>query len=149
MRRYSATGVTPVGTTLPIINISGNTTVRGRIFDLIVSSDSAPADVATRFQVGRTTSVGTGGTAITARALDPADPVSLMAPIAGTFSGAPTFTANSDMLNFALNQRATFRWVAVPDSELVIIANATNGIELLSVSSSGTPNCDATILWQE
>ena len=62
---------------------------------------------------------------------------------------APVDTANTEMLMIALNQRATFRWVAAPGGELMTTALALNGIMLNSVGSTGTPNCNATIHWME
>jgi hypothetical protein len=148
MRRYSASGNTAAGTTLVILEVIAATTTRGRIFDLLVSSDQAPADIATKFRMVRVTTTGTG-TAFTPTALDPADPAALLSANQGTFSPIPTVTAASQLMEFALNQRATFRWVAVPDSELVIPATASNGIALYSVASGATPTISATMLWQE
>lgn len=148
MRRYSGNGVTPAGTTLVIgMVVQNGATVRARIYDLIVSSDSSPADIATKFSVPRGT-VSSTGTNFTPTALDPGDPASLLTFKGGTFSG-PTITANSALLFFALNQRATFRWVAVPDSELVIPATTDSWVGVESLSSGGTPNIDVVALWQE
>lgn len=149
MRRYSGSGSTAAGTNLTIGEVLAvGTTTRARIYDIIVGSDATPADVATKFRVIRGTVSGTAGTTFVPTALDPADPASLMSFKIGTFSGQ-TKTANSQMLEIALNQRATFRWVAVPDSELIIPATADNWIGLESISSTGTPNCNTTFLWQE
>jgi len=145
--KYGVQHQTPAGTTLPIINLTGSAAVRCGIYDIMIGSDASPADVATEFNVTRTTSVGTGGTALTEEPLDPLTVASTGAAIGGTFSGAPT--KGNSLLMIALNQRATFRWVAAPDSELISTASANNGIELESVASGGTPNINATFLWQE
>lgn len=146
-RRYSIVHETAAGTTLTIIQLNGVTTTRAWIYDIIVGSDATPADVATQFDVNRGTVSGTGS-AITARALDPQNPAALLAGEGGTFTGQ-TKTANSAMLSFGLNQRATFRWVAVPDGELVVPATSDNWIGLESIASTGTPNINATFSWQE
>jgi hypothetical protein len=53
------------------------------------------------------------------------------------------------MLRFSLNQRATFRWVAQPGSELLLAATQNNGACLQTVSSTSTQAYEATILFQE
>jgi hypothetical protein len=112
-----------------------------------VGSDATPADIATEYNIIRGTVSGTG-TAVTARALDPANPAATIAPEGGTFA-TQTKTANSSMLNIPLNQRATFRWVAAPGGEIVIPATADNWVGLESIGSGGTPNTNATMHWQE
>lgn len=149
MRRYAADGQTAAGTTLTIAAVTAlGSTIRARIYDFIVGSDATPADVATEFNLIRGTVGGTPTTSVTPRALDPGDPASLMVLEVGTFT-AQTKTANSSLLNIGLNQRATFRWVAVPDGEFVIPATTDNWIGLESIASGGTPNVNASFAWQE
>jgi hypothetical protein len=148
MRRYSVDGQTAAGTNLTILEVIAATTTRGRIYDIIIGSDATPADVATEFNIIRGTVSGTGTSTPTARALDPGDPAALITAKVGTFSGQ-TKTANTSLLNIALNQRATFRWVAVPDGEIVIPATSDNWVGLESIASGGTPNINATFSWQE
>src|SRR3979490_383820 len=103
MRRYSQGGNTPAGTNLTIAEVLAvGATTRARIYDIIVGSDATPVDVATKFNVIRGTVSGTG-TAVTPNTLDPGDPASLMSVKVGTFV-TQTKTANSSLLNFALNQ---------------------------------------------
>lgn len=149
MSCYSVVHETPVGATLPIINITGSASVRINLYDILIGSDSTPSDVQTDFEVGLTTTVGTGGTALTENKLDPLTVAATGAAIGGTFSGAPTYTANSARLKFGLHQRATFRWVATPGREIRSVAAANEGIELLSVNSGGTPNANVTMHWFE
>lgn len=147
-RRYSVVHETAAGTTLTILQVNAAaTTTRGWIYDIIIGSDATPADVATQFDVQRGTVSGTG-TSVTPRALDPGNPAAIFAGEGGTFTGQ-TKTANSAMLSFGLNQRATFRWVAVPDGELVIPATSDNWVGVESIASGGTPNINCTISWQE
>jgi hypothetical protein len=148
MRRYAIEGQTAAGTTLTILELIAATTTRGRIYDILVGSDATPADVATEFNIIRGTVSGTGSSTPTGRALDPADPAALLTAKVGTFTGQ-TKTSNSAMLNLALNQRATFRWVAVPDGEIVVPATSDNWVGLESIASGGTPNINATFHWQE
>ena len=147
MGRYSVSGVTPVGTTLTLLNLTGGTTIRPTVYDIVIGSDSSPADVATRFQVTNTSSVGTGGTTVNPRPLDPLTVAATATCLRGTFSGTPTI--GNILLEISLNQRATFRWVAAPGSELIAAATANNGLQIFSVSSSGTPNSNMTMLYWE
>lgn len=150
MGKYSVAHQTAAGTDLPIINLTGSAAVRLKLYDLILGSDATPADVAGEFVVDRTTDVGTGGTALTENPLDPLTVAATGAGVGGTFSAAPADTANSNLLMIALNQRATFRWVAAPGSELISTAASGNGLMLNCTGmSSGTPNMNATLLWEE
>lgn len=147
MRRYGTQHQTPAGTNLTILALVAATTTRGRIYDILVGSDATPADVATEFTLIRGTVSGTGS-ALDEVALDPADPAALLSGEGGTFTGQ-TKTANSAMMNLALNQRATFRWVAAPEGEIVVPATSDNWVGLESIASGGTPNINATFHWQE
>lgn len=148
MRRFAADGQTAAGTNLTIAELVAATTARASIYDIIISSDATPADVATEFNIIRGTVSGTPTTTVTPRALDPADAASALSLEVGTFSGQ-TKTANSSLLNIALNQRATFRWVAVPDGEFIVPATSDNWVGLESIASGGTPNINASFHWQE
>lgn len=147
MRKYSTDHQTPAGTNLTILELVASTTVRGRIYEIAISSDATPADVATEFNIIRGTVSGTG-TATTENALDSADPAALLSGEGGTFSGQ-TKTSNSSMYNMALNQRTSFRWVAVPDGEFVVPATSDNWVGVESIASGGTPNINCTLHWQE
>jgi hypothetical protein len=147
MPRYAAITEAAAGTTLTLQNLTGSAATRPKIYDLILGSDTAPADVATDLRVSRSTTAGTG----TAVAEDPLDPLTAAVSIAtmqqGTFSPVPTRT--TDLLAIHLNQRATFRWVAAPGGELIAAAVAANGIEVFSIASGGTPNMGITTHWEE
>lgn len=149
MRRYSADGNAAAGTNVTIAEIVAvGATTRARIYDIIIGSDTVPADVATKFNIIRGTVSGTPTTTVVPRALDPGDPASLMSGRIGTFSGQ-TKTATSSLLNISLNQRAAFRWVATPDGEIVIPATTDNWVGLESIGSGGVPNITVTFSWQE
>ena len=147
MRRYGVAHETAAGTNLTIMELIASTSTRLRIYELDISSDATPADVATEYNLIRGTVSGTG-TSLTTVALDPADPSSLATAKGGTFTGQ-TKTSNTEMLEIALNQRATWRWVAVPDGELIVPATSDNWIGIESINSGGTPNTNVTMHWQE
>jgi hypothetical protein len=149
-RRYSGfTNATNTqSSTAPLFNLVGATTTRVRVYDFISGSDATPADNAAKFAFQRTTVNFGTPVAVTPVALDPADPASLC--LFSTPGGtAPTITANSTLLQVAHNQRATFRWVAAPDSELVIPATAAAGICLTPLVATAAVNYAFTLLWAE
>jgi hypothetical protein len=143
-RRYSVNGncVNAASATLPLGIVTGTAAVRTQIYDIVLGSDATPADNAAKYAIQRATTAGTwagaGGAAITPQALDPADPAAVTTANQGIASVGPTLTAAAFLLQFPLNQRATFRWVAAPGSELRIPATANNGLALLSLVNGGS-----------
>lgn len=151
--RYStkAEGVAS-GTDKTLINLfnpAATPTTRGKIYDLMVGSVATPADQAAKFELSRTTAVGTEGSGFTPNNLDPGGPAGAYDSGIGTFSVEPTYTSNKELLLFSINQRATFRWVAAPGSELILAATQNNGAGLKTNSSTSTQAHEATILFME
>lgn len=148
--RYSGiSGSVAVGTNKALLNLISAATVRPHLYDLIAGCVATPADAATNFQVVRTTAIGTEGSGFTPTKLDPGSPASLCDIGQGVFSAEPTKTANSAILSFSMNQRATFRWVAAPGGELIAPATAGNGLAVESLSSTVATAHEATIHWNE
>ena len=147
---YSVAHQTAAGTDLGIIAIGGTTAAQVHLYDLLIGSDATPADLAGEFVLNRSTTVGAGGTAITPEPLNIYSPAATCTASGGTYGTTePVDTANSDLLMIALNQRATFRWVASPGGELVGPIVAADGFFLRSVAHGGTPNINATIHYWE
>lgn len=134
--------------TVPMFNLVGGTGRRLKLFDFISGSDASPADAATKFGFLRTSAAGTSSASVTPTKLDSADGAAI-AVMDTAWSGNPTITANSNLLNVAHNQRATFRWVAAPGSELVVPATSGAGLALLAIVASANANYAWTILWTE
>jgi len=134
-RRYSIDGEDTNTASTTILELRSTTTIRPRVYDLLFGSDATPADNAGDYVLQRTTTAGTS-TAVTPQALDPGDPAAT-ATAGKAHSAEPTYTANAILLHFALNQRATFRWVAAPGGELVLPA-AANGLGLLVSNIAGS-----------
>jgi len=133
--------------TLPLVGITGGTTVRPCIYEFVFGSSGAPANQAASFVFQRGTAAGTS-TAFTPVALDPADLASTTT--AGfTYTVTPTLTANAFLYRFGLNQQATFRWIAAPGSEMKVPATASNGIFCLNIATSTTWTAEATLLFAE
>ena len=150
MAKYATVHQTPAGSDLGIINLTGSAAIRPKLYDLMIGSDATPGDQAGEFVVNRSTTTGTGGSAITPEPLDPLTVAATAAATGGTYATAqPTDTSASELLMIALNQRATFRWVAAPGGELIATATAANGLFLRSVGHTGTPNINASMHHEE
>jgi len=133
--------------TVPQAQIVGAATIRPKIYDLVIGSSSTPADQAAQMKLARSSTASTGGTAVTPSPIDPGDPASLASAMVAPSMSAPTLGVT--LLQWAQNQRATFRWVAAPGKELVIPATANNGITLLNPVLTGAFNLDFSIEYEE
>ncbi len=150
MASFSASHQTAAGTTLSLLNLTGAATVRGNVYQWTIGTDATPADLAGEFNLMRTTTAGTGGTALNENPGDPIVIAAVCAATGGTFTAAPTTTANSDLEQCGLNQRATYSWTcAYPGRELITAATAANGINVFCRNHGGTPNVNTTIKWFE
>lgn len=121
---------------LPLGSIGADATRprRGKLYDLILGSEASPADNAFLYTVQRCTALGTA-TSVTPQALDPGD-AATEADAGENHTVDATQTAGAILLAIALNQRATFRWVAAPGSELTYPATAANGLAINTPTSS-------------
>jgi hypothetical protein len=121
---------------------------RAQIYELVIGCPNTPSDVSNQWQMQFATTAGTGS-AITPFSLDQADTLASTIVAKGTITIDPTLTANAIPLDIGLNQKATFRWVAAPGSELIIPATASNGYALRTPIAGSTVACDATIMYNE
>jgi hypothetical protein len=115
--------------------------------DIEFGTAGTPADNYIEYDVSRSTTVGTG-TAATPVAVDPGTRA------AGTvvtccLTAEPTVTANSQLLYIPVNQRASYRWVAVPGSELMGIVTNLYGLAIRARSAAYTGNVGVTAFWAE
>jgi hypothetical protein len=123
-------------TTVPMWCLTGGTTKRVRLHHIIIGSAIAPANQAGNFALRRTSARGTATASFTPTILDLADPAA-QATYDLTWSANPTITASSDLLNFAINQQATFQWMVDPDrGGIVIPGTAAAGLAMMSVSTT-------------
>jgi hypothetical protein len=146
-RRYSIDGQANNDADDTILALISATTIKPKIYDLIVGSDATPADNAASYHLQRFSAAGTS-TAVTPRPLDPDDPAAL-ASAGENHTVEPTYTANLVLLNFSLNQRATFRWVAAPGGEIILPATANNGVGLRTIVSSSPVNTTCVMHYEE
>lgn len=142
---------------------TSNTTIsgqlrRGKLYDILVGTNGTPADNYMEWDCCRatvgTSSVLAGGISSLSSNffLDAADAGS-MAIIGINSSIETAFTPTTEVWYVGVNQRASYRWVAAPGSELVYPANssATGGNGFLGRVRSGAYTGTATmnILFQE
>lgn len=130
------------------VTVISATTVRPRVFDLLVGSSTTPADQTWQLVVGRSTTTGTAASNPAALGLDPNEAAAL-ATVGITHSAEPTYTAGGSLLDVSINQRATFRWVASPGCELMAPATASNCVGTKNHLASASLTIRATVHWFE
>ena len=121
--------------TIVALTAATATLTSAKIYDVLIGSDGAPSDNAITWDISRQTAAGTS-TSITPLALDPTVRACGTAGTAN-FTAEGTITAASSVFNIAINQRASYRWVAAPGSELVIPATNLSGFALRAKSPTG------------
>jgi hypothetical protein len=122
---------------------------RGRIYELNVGADGAPnsTDCQIDWRVARFTVTGTG-VASTPNPVNFADAAARsLSKINDT--AQPTITANSQLLFLSLNQRASQRWVASPEGELIWPATAGSGLTVDVLSPTYTGNAGVSVQFEE
>lgn len=118
---------------------------RFKVYSMTFSSEATPAEVAVLWQAQRTTAAGTAGSAVVPKPKDFAD-TACIAVAGQAHSAEPTYTAAEVMYSNAVHQRATVRWIARDDGDMITIP-ATNlsglGIKTPTLNG-GTPvvTCD-------
>lgn len=150
MDRYAATGTNTV-TAAPgdtVLTVFANaTTARAKLYELIFSQSGAPADNVIQWLVRRFTALGTEGAGVTPAPLDIDAPAAVL-DAGEDHTVEPTYTAATELLDFDLNQRATFRFVAAPGGELWLPAVANAGIGATPISAY-TGDARVTAHWEE
>lgn len=121
---------------------------RIKLYDVLFGAGGTPADNVLEFNLKRTTANGTDS-AVTPVALDPADAAAVSTVGSNATVESASITANSDLLDFNLNQRATYRWIAAPGSELVIPNVLNSGIVVLVLSPAYTGAAGGAMLFEE
>lgn len=120
---------------------------RQKVYDILIGTIGTPADNAMEFDLSRQTADGTA-TSTTPVPLDPAD-----GAMAGTakvnYTAEGTITAASSMFYIGMNQRASYRWVAAPGSEIVTPATNLAGWAARFRSGGYTGLCSTTLLVEE
>ena len=123
---------------------------RGKIYDLLIGTNGTPADNFVEWDVSRVTTGSTSaaaGTLVTPQPLDAADAAATSVATVNS-TGSPTISVQN-VWYVGVNQRASYRWVAAPGSELVWPATSSNGFALRARSGAYASTVTGTWLWQE
>lgn len=142
MSRYAADGTDAV-TSSPgatALHVTRGASRRIHVYDFTMGASGTPADNALVWEVKRHTTAPTSS-GVTPAPLDTADPASIStagenATVEPTFGGI--------LFRTALNQRATYRWVAAPGGELVVPDSANAGIAWVPVHATYNGNVEIT-----
>jgi len=133
-----------------VLSVLGGATLprRTKLYDVMFGTIGTPADQTYEFDISRQTAAGTGS-ATTPVPLDPADAASVATSMSN-YTAEGTITATSSVFYLGINQRASYRWVAAPGSELVTPATTAAGLALRMRSvSGGTATTTGAFLFQE
>lgn len=133
--------------TILYVTAAASSPRRGKVYDILVGTNGTPADNYMEYDISRQTASGTASV-ITVNALDPAD-ANFTSLAAANATGEGTITANSSVFYVGVNQRASYRWVAAPGSELVFPATANNGFAQRTRSGGYTSTVTSAMLVQE
>ena len=150
MARYSASGsqtLTTSATTALGVTSNTSTVQRNWVYELTFGNVGTPADQVSVIVVQRVTAPGSA-TAVTPTLLDLADRAA-QAVAGENHTSEPTYTSNTEVMEIPLNHRATFRWVAPPNGEIVCPATSGDGIGIHSLHASATTDWRAVAFWEE
>lgn len=136
--------------------VGGGGLRRGKLFDILVGTNGTPADNYMEWDVirvtgGTSTHALAGGVSSISSALsiDLADPYGSVNLITINASLETLATVAAEVFYVGVNQRASYRWVAAPGSEIVWPANtsATVSNGLAGRVRSGAYTGTATMQW--
>ena len=150
MARYSASGsqtLTTSATTALGVTSNTSTVQRNWVYALIYANQGTPADQVSIIVVQRVTAPGSA-TAVTPTLMDLADRAA-QAVAGENHTSEPTYTSNTEVMEVPMNHRATFRWVAPPNGEIVCPATSGDGIGIHSLHASATTDWRAVAFWEE
>ena len=135
--RYGITGngTIATGPSLAMPGAHGVVNSRARIYEMAWGSIGSPSDVSVDWQVFHAdTALGTS-TAVVAEALDQSAPTALT--LAGEdYSVNPTLAAEA-LFRIGRNLRASWRWVAAPEGEILLAAVATESVVITPDGAAG------------
>lgn len=139
------------GTYKTLVNVYASSSTalrRGKIYDVLVGTNGTPADNYMEWDISRfsATAILTA-TAVTPNPLDTADSAMLGVSTANA-TAENTYVNNgvgASVFYVGVNQRASYRWVAAPGSELVYAATALVGLGLRTRSGGYTSTATSTL----
>jgi hypothetical protein len=131
------------------LNAAAASPRRCKLYDLTIGCDASPADN-TFVHGGQRCTTAPTAAALTPNSLDPADTLASTIQAFQTVTVDGTLTASAfPFPGFALNQRASFRWVAAPYGEIIIPATANNGLMLGLINAASTTSFQYGACYEE
>jgi hypothetical protein len=121
---------------------------RTKIYEMMLGTVGTPADLSYEWDISAQTADDGTKTNVTPNPLDQADAACVSLSRAN-FSVEGTVTAISARWYESVNQRASYRWIASPGSELVTPATANTGLLSRARSVSGGTAAVACSLYFE
>jgi hypothetical protein len=128
------------------LNSSTSVPVRSKVYDLLIGTNGTPADNFVEWDVSRVTTSSTA-TILTPQPLDMADAASRLVVTANSSTHATISLQN--LWYVGINQRASYRWVAAPGSEIVAPATSSAGLQLRQRSGAYTGTVTGSWMWME
>lgn len=132
---------------------------RGKLYDILVGTNGTPADNYVEYEVTRATIgttvtwLGSVSSVSTAYSLDQADAaVGAFLTMNGSAGSTAVSIRSISAWYVGVNQRASYRWVAAPGSEIVYPAASSasvNGLMLSNRSAAYTSTVTGTIMVSE
>jgi len=120
---------------------------RIKVYDVLIGTNGLPADNFVEWSIDRVTT-GSSATVVVPNPLDTADAPAVAVCTANSSTGG-TVVATGQVFYVGVNQRASYRWVAAPGSELVSPAVAASGFQLRIRSGGYLGTATGTLLFQE
>lgn len=118
--------------TVPMGNLMATAVNQAAIYEINAGSD-ASSDNAVKYSIKRTSARGTQSASVTPNAVDQNVTQAALSTFDTAWNINPTITANSQLLQFGIHQRATYRWVAYDYTKFLRSQAGTGkGMALLS-----------------
>ena len=131
--RYAATGTVVIDAAPDtLLALNGFATTRGRIYDFGFGCLGSPSDVTVQWEISRSLTDIAVGTAVTEAPLDGDAPAAALIAISDVMT-EPTYT--QVLFDIGLNLRASWRWVAAPEGEIMVPA-ATSAVGLVPTGTA-------------
>ena|SRR3990167_9080634 len=145
---YGSDTNTATTTMLYFVNGASNTH-RLKLYEVIFGSAATPGDQAVEYNLRRIDDENAtpGGSAVTPAVLEEGATAAFSNAVEAP-SGEPTFESGQ-ILELAVNQRATWRWIASPGSELICTAAEDTGFGIFSAAVTTAFAANFTMLYLE
>lgn len=147
-RNFSVAGSGINTSGVGLLGVVSTAAIVPSIYDIMIGSRATPGDQACTYDVARSTGAGTGGSAVTPNPLDTSKGYTASTS-AGYQNSTSVATKGAILLSVSLNQRATFRWVAAPGSELVNTIGANVAIYIWSLTPTAAYVVETCMLFFE